>query len=254
MIMSKIKIKIRDLDFHYGKHHALKSIDMDIPEHSVTAIIGPSGCGKSTLLRTLNRMYEIYDKQNAAGSIYLDGHDILLPHQDLNLLRSQVGMVFQKPTPFPMSIFNNIAFGVSLYEKLNRSQMAERVEWSLQKAALWNEVKHILKRSGLGLSGGQQQRLCIARAIAVKPQVILLDEPTSALDPISTAHIEELIIELKKDYTICMVTHNMHQAKRVADFTAYMYLGKLIEHNQTELIFSHPVNQSTQDFVSGKIS
>jgi phosphate transport system ATP-binding protein len=252
--MNKIKIKIKDLDFHYGKHHALKSIDLDIPEHSVTALIGPSGCGKSTLLRTLNRMYEIYDKQTATGKIYLDEHNILSAHQDLNLLRSQVGMVFQKPTPFPMSIYNNIAFGVSLYEKLTRSQMAERVEWSLQKAALWNEVKHILKKSGLGLSGGQQQRLCIARAIAVKPQVILLDEPTSALDPISTAHIEELIIELKKEYTIVMVTHNMHQARRIADFTAYMYFGKLLEHNKTEQIFSHPIHQSTQDFVSGKIS
>ncbi len=250
---NKIKIKTRDLDFYYGKYHALKSIDLDIPEHSITALIGPSGCGKSTLLRTFNRMYEIYDSQHATGSIYLDEHNILATHQDLNLLRSQVGMVFQKPTPFPMSIFNNIAFGVGLYEKLNRSQMAERVEWALKKAALWNEVKHILKRSGLGLSGGQQQRLCIARAIAVKPQVILLDEPTSALDPISTAHIEELIIELKKDYTICIVTHNMHQAKRISDFTGYMYLGKLIEHNKTEIIFSQPLNQSTQDFVSGKI-
>ena len=251
-IMSRIRIC--DLDFHYGKHHALKSIDLEIPEHSVTAIIGPSGCGKSTLLRTMNRMYQIYDNQHATGSIFLDKHDILTPHQDLNLLRSRVGMVFQKPTPFPMSIFNNIAFGVSLYEKLTRKQMAERVEWSLRKAALWDEVKHILKRTGLGLSGGQQQRLCIARAIAIKPQVILLDEPTSALDPISTAHIEELIIELKKEYTICMVTHNMQQAKRISDFTAYMYFGKLIEHNSTEIIFSHPVHQSTQDFIFGKIS
>lgn len=246
-----IKIKVCDLDFHYGKHHALKSIDMDIPEKAVTAIIGPSGCGKSTLLRTFNRMYQIYDNQHATGSIYLDDQNILAPHQDLNLLRSQVGMVFQKPTPFPMSIYNNIAFGVSLYEKLNRKQMQERVEWSLQKASLWNEVKHILKRSGLGLSGGQQQRLCIARAIAVKPQVILLDEPTSALDPVSTVHIEELIVELKKEYTICLVTHNMYQAKRVADFTAYLEHGKLIEHSPTAELFSHPLHTSTQNFIAG---
>lgn len=245
-------ITTENLHFYYGKHHALKGINITIPAHSVTAIIGPSGCGKSTLLRTFNRMYEIYDRQHATGSIYLDGQDILSAHQDLNLLRSQVGMVFQKPTPFPMSIFDNIAFGVSLYEKLNRRQLAERVEWSLKKAALWNEVKHILKHSGLGLSGGQQQRLCIARAIAVKPQVILLDEPTSALDPVATAHIEELIMGLKKDYTICMVTHNMHQAKRIADFTAYMYFGELVEHNTTDTIFSHPAHQSTRDFVSGK--
>ena len=252
--MSKpIKIKTSQLNFYYSSHHALKNINIASPEHSVTAIIGPSGCGKSTLLRTFNRIYEIYNKQRATGSIYLDGQDILSASQDLNRLRSQVGMVFQKPTPFPMSIFNNIAFGVSLYEKLNRSQLAERVEGSLKKAALWDEVKHILKHSGLRLSGGQQQRLCIARAIAVKPDVILLDEPTSALDPIATAHIEELIAELKKEYTICMVTHNMHQAKRIADFTAYMYFGELIEHDCTDIIFSKPVHQSTQDFVSGKI-
>ncbi|MBS0350007.1 MAG: phosphate ABC transporter ATP-binding protein PstB [Proteobacteria bacterium] len=249
----KPKIQVRDLDFYYGKHHALKSIDLDISEHTITAIIGPSGCGKSTLLRTFNRMYALYDNQYARGSIFLDNEDILSAHQDLNLLRSRVGMVFQKPTPFPMSIFNNVAFGVSLYEKLNKNQMAEHVEWALKKAALWHEVKHILKRSGLGLSGGQQQRLCIARAIAVKPDVILLDEPTSALDPISTAHIEELMIELKKDYTICIVTHNMHQAKRISNYTGYMYFGKLIEHNSTNAIFSHPIHQSTQDFISGKI-
>jgi len=255
MIMNNapIKIKTEDLNFFYNKHHALKSIDMEIPAHSVTAIIGPSGCGKSTLLRTFNRMYAIYDNQHATGSIFIDGENILSPHQDLNKLRSQVGMVFQKPTPFPMSIFNNIAFGVSLYEKLSRSQLAERVEWSLKKASLWNEVKHILKRSGLGLSGGQQQRLCIARAIAVRPQIILLDEPTSALDPISTAHIEELMTELKKEYTLCIVTHNMHQAKRIADHTGYMYAGKLVEFDHTEGIFSKPVHPSTQDFISGKI-
>ncbi len=249
-----IKIKTHNLNFYYSNHHALKDINIAIPKHSITAIIGPSGCGKSTLLRTFNRMYEIYNKQRATGSIFLDGEDILHPSQDLNKLRSQVGMVFQKPTPFPMSIFNNIAFGVSLYEKLSRSQLAERVEWSLKKAALWDEVKDILKHSGLRLSGGQQQRLCIARAIAVKPDVILLDEPTSALDPIATAHIEELIVELKKEYTICMVTHNMHQAKRIANFTAYMYFGKLIEYNSTDIIFSNPAHQSTQDFVSGKIA
>jgi phosphate transport system ATP-binding protein len=247
-----IKIKTHNLNFYYGNHHALKDINITIPEHSITAIIGPSGCGKSTLLRTFNRMYEIYNKQRATGCIFLDGENILNPSQDLNKLRSQVGMVFQKPTPFPMSIFNNIAFGVSLYEKLSRSQLAERVEWSLKKAALWEEVKDILKHSGLRLSGGQQQRLCIARAIAVKPDVILLDEPTSALDPIATAHIEELIVELKKEYTLCMVTHNMHQAKRIANFTAYMYFGKLIEYNSTDIIFSNPAHQSTQDFVSGK--
>ncbi len=249
-----IKIKTSDLNFYYGKHHALKGINFSVPEHSVTALIGPSGCGKSTLLRSFNRMYEIYNKHKATGEIYLDGQNILLPSQDLNKLRSQVGMVFQKPTPFPMSIFNNIAFGVSLYEKLTRSELEDRVEWSLKKAALWNEVKNILKHSGLRLSGGQQQRLCIARAIAVKPDVILLDEPTSALDPIATAHIEELIVDLKREYTICMVTHNMHQAKRIADFTGYMYFGELIEHNVTSVIFSNPSHQSTQDFVSGKIA
>lgn len=248
------KLKTKNLNFYYGNHHALKNVNFDVEEHAVTAIIGPSGCGKSTLLRTFNRIYELYNKHKATGEIYLDGKNILSPKQDLNKLRSQIGMVFQKPTPFPMSIFNNIAFGISLYEKLPQSELADRVEWSLKKAALWNEVKNILKHSGLRLSGGQQQRLCIARAIAIKPDVILLDEPTSALDPIATAHIEELIADLKKEYTICMVTHNMHQAKRIADFTAYMYFGELIEYNTSSIIFSNPASASTRDFVSGKIA
>lgn len=248
-----IKIKTYDLNFYYGKFHALKNIDFEIRKGCVTALIGPSGCGKSTLLRTFNRMYELYDNQYAMGKILLDNRNILDPHEDLNQLRSKIGMVFQKPTPFPMSIFDNVAFGVKLYERLSQDQLAARVEWALRKAALWKEVKNILKRSGLSLSGGQQQRLCIARAIAIKPEVILLDEPTSALDPISTSHIEELIRELKHDYTICIVTHNMHQAKRISDYTAYMYLGKLVEENSTEIIFSQPAEQATLDFVSGKI-
>lgn len=254
MNTNTIKIKTKNLNFYYGNHHALKNVNLDVVEHGVTAIIGPSGCGKSTLLRTFNRIYELYNKHKAMGEIYLDGKNILSPKQDLNKLRSQIGMVFQKPTPFPMSIFNNIAFGINLYEKLSRSELEDRVEWSLKKAALWNEVKNILKHSGLRLSGGQQQRLCIARAIAIKPDVILLDEPTSALDPIATAHIEELIVDLKKEYTICMVTHNMHQAKRIADFTAYMYFGELIEYDASSIIFCNPVNSSTHDFVSGKIA
>lgn len=248
-----IKIKTRDLHFYYGKFHALKGINFTIPKHSVTALIGPSGCGKSTLLRTFNRMYELYDNQYAIGEILLDHQNILQPHQDLNMLRSKIGMVFQKPTPFPMSIFDNVAFGVKLYEKLHRDELAGRVEWALQKAALWNEVKNILRHSGLSLSGGQQQRLCIARAIAVKPDVILLDEPTSALDPISTKHIEQLIGELKPDYTICIVTHNMHQAKRISDYTAYMYLGEMIEYNETEIIFNNPSKLATRDFVTGRV-
>ncbi len=253
MQATNIKIKTRDLHFYYGKFHALKGIDFEIRKNHVTALIGPSGCGKSTLLRTFNRMYELYDGQYAMGKILLDNRNILSPHQDLNKLRSKIGMVFQKPTPFPMSIFDNVAFGVKLYESLSQDHLAARVEWALNKAALWKEVKNILKHSGLSLSGGQQQRLCIARAIAVKPEVILLDEPTSALDPISTSHIEELIRELKKDYTICIVTHNMHQAKRISDYTAYMYLGELIEANNTEIIFSEPSKPSTLDFVSGKM-
>ncbi|HEX2237071.1 MAG TPA: phosphate ABC transporter ATP-binding protein PstB, partial [Gammaproteobacteria bacterium] len=224
-----VKIAVRDLNFYYGKFHALKSITLDFSAQQVTAFIGPSGCGKSTLLRTFNRMYELYPKQKATGEIWLDDENILRPEQDLNLLRAKVGMVFQKPTPFPMSIHDNIAFGVKLYERMSVHAMQERVEWALRKAALWDEVKDVLNRSGNSLSGGQQQRLCIARAIAVKPEVLLLDEPASALDPISTAKIEELIHELKAEYTIVIVTHNMQQAARVSDQTAFMYLGELIE-------------------------
>ncbi|GAO36163.1 phosphate ABC transporter ATP-binding protein [Sulfuricella sp. T08] len=246
------KIILKDLNFHYGSYHALKSVNLSIPEKKVTAFIGPSGCGKSTLLRTFNRMYELYPKQKATGEIILDGENILDAQQDLNRLRAKVGMVFQKPTPFPMSIFDNITFGVKLYESLSKRDMADRVEWALRKAALWNEVKDKLKQNGTSLSGGQQQRLCIARAIAVKPEVVLLDEPASALDPISTAHIEELIHELKKDYTIIIVTHNMQQAARVSDYTAYMYLGELIEFGNTDMIFTTPKKTATEDYITGK--
>lgn len=249
----KVKIKARDLNFYYGKFHVLKNINFEIAERSITALIGPSGCGKSTLLRTFNRIYELYPDQYALGEIFLDGNNILLPHQDLNQLRSKVGMVFQKPTPFPMSIFDNVAFGVKLYEKLSNHELAARVEWALEKAALWKEVKDILKHSGLSLSGGQQQRLCIARAIAVRPEVILLDEPTSALDPISTQSVETLIRELKNDYTICIVTHNMHQARRISDFTGYIYMGGLLEFDKTETIFTNPSQPSTRDFVTGRV-
>lgn len=246
------KIQVKNLDFYYGSFHALKQVCLDIPENQVTAFIGPSGCGKSTLLRTFNRMYALYPKLQAQGEILLNGDNILAPGVDLNMLRAKVGMVFQKPTPFPMSIFDNVAFGVKLYENLNKSDMHDRVEWALQKAALWKEVKDKLKQSGLGLSGGQQQRLCIARAIAVKPEVMLLDEPTSALDPISTAHIEELIHELKHEYTIAIVTHNMQQAARVSDVTAYMYLGELVEIGATDLIFTMPKKRATEDYITGK--
>jgi phosphate transport system ATP-binding protein len=245
-------IEIRNLDFFYGTFRGLKSIQLDIAEHKVTAFIGPSGCGKSTLLRTLNRMYSLYPGQRAEGQILLYGQNVLDPRQDLNLLRAQVGMVFQKPTPFPMSIYDNIAFGVRLYENLSRSEMDDRVEWALTKAAIWTEVKDKLGQSGLSLSGGQQQRLCIARTVAVKPKVILLDEPTSALDPISTAKVEELVHELKKDYTVAIVTHNMQQAARVSDFTAYMYLGELIEYGRTEQIFMKPARQETEDYITGR--
>jgi phosphate transport system ATP-binding protein len=250
--ISTAKLSIRNVNFYYGNFQALKNINLDIPQRKVTAFIGPSGCGKSTLLRTFNRMYELYPKLRAEGEINLDGRNILDRGVDLNLLRAKVGMVFQKPTPFPMSIYDNIAFGVKLYENLNRKNMADRVEWALKKAALWNEVKDKLKQSGLSLSGGQQQRLCIARAIAEKPEVLLLDEPTSALDPISTAHIEELVHELKEDYTIVMVTHNMQQAARVSDFTAYMYLGELIEFDATDTIFTTPSKKATEDYITGK--
>ena len=246
------KVIINDLNFFYGKQHALKAIKMNILEKKVTAFIGPSGCGKSTLLRTLNRMYQLYPGQVAQGEIIVDGLNILDNKQDINMLRARMGMVFQKPTPFPMSIYDNVAFGVKLYESLNRNEMMERVEWALQKAALWDEVKDKLDHSGISLSGGQQQRLCIARAIAVKPEVVLLDEPTSALDPISTAHIEDLIFQLMQDYTIAIVTHNMQQAARVSDYTAYMYLGELIEFGDTDMIFTTPKQKATEDYITGK--
>ena len=246
------KISAQNMNFYYGKFHALKNINIEIPANKVTAFIGPSGCGKSTLLRTFNRMYELYPKLRVEGKILIDGNDIHSSDQDLNLLRAKVGMVFQKPTPFPMSIYDNVAFGVKLYESLSKSEMNDRVEWALQKAALWNEVKDKLNQSGSGLSGGQQQRLCIARGVAVKPNVLLLDEPCSALDPISTSRIEELIHELKKDYTIVMVTHNMQQAARVSDYTAYMYLGELMEFDDTDKIFTNPSRRETEDYITGK--
>ena len=248
----KNAIEVRNLDFFYGSFKGLKGINLDIAEHKVTAFIGPSGCGKSTLLRTLNRMYSLYPGQRAEGQINLYGDNVLDAKQVQILLRARVGMVFQKPTPFPMSIYDNIAFGVKLYEKLSRSEMDDRVEWALSKAAIWNEVKDKLGQSGLSLSGGQQQRLCIARTVAVKPKVILLDEPTSALDPISTAKVEELVHELKSDYTVAIVTHNMQQAARVSDYTAYMYLGELMEFGQTEQIFMKPARQETEDYITGR--
>ena len=252
VVAEKTAIEVSNLSFFYGTFKGLKDINLNIAEHKVTAFIGPSGCGKSTLLRTFNRMYSLYPGQRAEGQIKLYGQDILDPGQDLNLLRARVGMVFQKPTPFPMSIYDNIAFGVRLYENLNRSDMDDRVEWALSKAAIWNEVKDKLGQSGLSLSGGQQQRLCIARGIAVKPSVLLLDEPTSALDPISTGKVEELISTLKNDYTVVIVTHNMQQAARVSDYTAYMYLGELIEFGQTEAIFMKPNRQETEDYITGR--
>ena len=245
-------LEVRNLNFYYGSFQGLKDINLDIEQGKVTAFIGPSGCGKSTLLRTLNRMYDLYPGQRAEGEINFYGQNILEDGQDLNLLRSRIGMVFQKPTPFPMSIYENIAFGARLYEKLSRSEMDERVEWALNKAALWNEAKDKLNQSGLSLSGGQQQRLCIARAVAVKPSVILLDEPTSALDPISTGKIEELINELKTEYTIAIVTHNMQQAARVSDYTAYMYLGVLVEYGKTDEIFIKPKRKETEDYITGR--
>ncbi len=250
--MLPAKISTKNMNFYYGKFQALKDINIEIPANKVTAFIGPSGCGKSTLLRTFNRMYELYPKQRVEGNIYLDGKDIHSSEQDLNLLRAKVGMVFQKPTPFPMSIYDNVAFGVKLYENLSKFELNDRVEWALQKAAIWNEVKDKLHQSGSGLSGGQQQRLCIARGVAVKPNVLLLDEPCSALDPISTARIEDLIHELKTDYTIIMVTHNMQQAARVSDYTAYMYLGDLMEYGDTDTIFTRPSRKETEDYITGK--
>ena len=251
-IAAKNAIEVRNLNFFYGSFQGLQDINLDIEEGKVTAFIGPSGCGKSTLLRTLNRMYSLYPGQRAEGEINFYGQNILTPDQDVNLLRSRIGMVFQKPTPFPMSIYENIAFGVRLYEKLSRSEMDERVEWALNKAALWKEAKDKLNQSGLSLSGGQQQRLCIARGVAVKPSVMLLDEPTSALDPISTGKIEELINELKHEYTIAIVTHNMQQAARVSDYTAYMYLGSLIEYGKTDEIFIKPQRKETEDYITGR--
>jgi phosphate transport system ATP-binding protein len=252
MTPNTAKISARNFNFYYGKFRALKNVNLDIPEKQVTAFIGPSGCGKSTLLRTFNRMYDLYPGQTATGELLLDGKNILDKGMDVNLLRARIGMVFQKPTPFPMSIYDNIAFGVKLYDRLSRSEMDDRVEWALKKAALWDEVKNILGQSGLSLSGGQQQRLCIARSVAVKPDVVLLDEPTSALDPISTAKIEELVYELKSDYTIVIVTHNMQQAARVSDYTAYMYLGELIEVGKTDIIFTNPRQKATEDYITGK--
>ena len=246
------KIDVKDLNFYYGNFHAIKNVNMRIPRNKVTAFIGPSGCGKSTLLRTFNRMYELYPGQRAEGQINLDGENLLTTKTDISILRAKVGMVFQKPTPFPMSIYDNVAFGVKLFEKLSKAEMDERVEWALSKAALWNEVKDKLGQSGNGLSGGQQQRLCIARGVAVKPEVILLDEPCSALDPISTVKIEELITELKKDYTVAIVTHNMQQAARCSDYTAYMYLGELIEFGETNKIFVKPERKETQDYITGR--
>ena len=251
-IATRPKISVKNLNFYYGKFHALKDINLDIPEKQVTAFIGPSGCGKSTLLRTFNRMFELYPEQRAEGSIELDGDNLLTSKEDVALIRAKVGMVFQKPTPFPMSIYDNIAFGVKLFENLSASDMDDRVEWALRKAALWTEVKDKLNQSGSGLSGGQQQRLCIARSVAVKPSVILLDEPTSALDPISTAKVEELVHELKADYTVAIVTHNMQQAARVSDFTAYMYLGEMVEFGKTDEIFIKPKRQETEDYITGR--
>jgi phosphate transport system ATP-binding protein len=245
-------LRVRDLNFYYGKFQGLKQVSLDIARGKVTAFIGPSGCGKSTLLRTFNRMYDLYPGQRAEGEILLNGHNVLSKQQDVNLLRAKVGMVFQKPTPFPMTIFENVAFGVRLYENLNARDMADRVEWSLRKAALWDEVKDKLQQSGLSLSGGQQQRLCIARTVAVRPEVVLLDEPTSALDPISTAKVEELIAELKSEYTIAIVTHNMQQAARISDFTAYMYLGELVEFGETNRIFIKPTKKATEDYITGR--
>ncbi|MGL4577003.1 MAG: phosphate ABC transporter ATP-binding protein PstB [Burkholderiaceae bacterium] len=247
-----IKMTVKDLNFFYGKFHALRDINMTIPEKKVTAFIGPSGCGKSTLLRVFNRMYALYPEQRATGEINMDGNNLLTSTEDLALIRAKIGMVFQKPTPFPMSIYDNIAFGVKLFEKLSKPQMDERVEWALSKAALWNEVKTKLTQSGNSLSGGQQQRLCIARGIAIRPEVLLLDEPCSALDPISTSKIEELIHELKNDYTVVIVTHNMQQAARVSDYTAYMYLGELIEIGDTKQIFVKPGKKQTEDYITGR--
>jgi phosphate transport system ATP-binding protein len=248
----EVKVSIKNLSFFYSDTQALKNISLSLYRNKVTAFIGPSGCGKSTLLRVMNRIYELYPMQRAEGEVWLDGENILAGQQDLNLLRAKVGMVFQKPTPFPMTIFDNIAFGLQLYESLSRSELDGRVEHALRRAALWDEVKDKLHASGTSLSGGQQQRLCIARSVAIKPELILLDEPCSALDPISTAKIEELINELSEDYTICIVTHNMQQASRVSDYTAFMFLGELVEFGETEKIFTAPSNSRTEDYITGR--
>jgi phosphate transport system ATP-binding protein len=250
--MPRQKAVMRNVDFFYGSFRALKNISLPLHDKRVTAFIGPSGCGKSTLLRILNRIYELYPGQRATGEVLVDGEDILATGLDLNLLRSKIGMVFQKPTPFPMSIYDNIAFGIRLYERLSRSELDDRVESALRRAALWGEVKDKLRQSGLSLSGGQQQRLCIARAVAVEPEILLLDEPASALDPLSTQRIEELIAELKSDYCIAIVTHNMQQAARSSDYTAFMYLGELIEFDETERIFTHPAQKQTEDYITGR--
>jgi phosphate transport system ATP-binding protein len=250
--MPSQKAAMRNVEFFYGSFKALKNISLSLYDKRVTAFIGPSGCGKSTLLRVLNRIYELYPGQRATGEVLVDGENILAPGVDLNLLRAKIGMVFQKPTPFPMSIYDNIAFGIRLYEKLARGELDDRVESALRRAALWDEVKDKLRQSGLSLSGGQQQRLCIARAIAVEPEILLLDEPASALDPLSTQRIEELIAELKDDYCIAIVTHNMQQAARSSDYTAFMYLGELIEFDETERIFTHPGQKQTEDYITGR--
>jgi len=248
----EIALKVRNLDFYYGNFKGLNQVNLDIARNRVTAFIGPSGCGKSTLLRTFNRMYDLYPGQRAVGEIMFNGNNLLDKKQDVNLVRAKIGMVFQKPTPFPMTIYENIAFGVRLYEKMSASEMSDRVEWALRKAALWGEVKDKLQQSGLSLSGGQQQRLCIARAVAVKPEIVLLDEPTSALDPISTAKVEELIDELKSEYTIAIVTHNMQQAARISDYTAFMYLGDLVEFGVTDQVFIKPQKKQTEDYITGR--
>jgi len=246
------ELRIKNFNFYYGKFHAIKNVHMDIHKRRVTAFIGPSGCGKSTLLRAINRMYDLYPEQRVDGEMLLDGKNILDRDVNLTDLRARVGMVFQKPTPFPMSIYDNIAFGVRLHEKLSKSEMDDRVEWAINKAALWGEVKDKLQQSGMSLSGGQQQRLCIARGIAVKPQIILLDEPTSALDPLSTARIEELVSDLKQEFTIAIVTHNMQQAARVSDYTAFMYLGELVEFDSTDNVFLKPKKKETEDYITGR--
>jgi len=252
MQITDAQIEFKDFNFYYGKFHALKNINFQMARHKCTAFIGPSGCGKSTLLRTINRMYDLYPEQRAEGQLLFDGRNLLGSDIDVSVLRAKIGMVFQKPTPFPMSIYDNIAFGVKLHEKLSSKDMDDRVEWALRKAALWDEVKDKLNQSGMSLSGGQQQRLCIARGIAVKPEVILLDEPTSALDPISTARIEELIDELKAEFTIIIVTHNMQQAARISDYTAYMYLGEMVEFGVTDELFVKPKKKETEDYITGR--